>query len=146
MLVSDSSVVRFSNPENGRLFLIAATGALVITGMFALALLPTLPLLAPLPAAVGAGLWHMLDRCFRKAHLEARDDGVLVKNPFSEVWIGWADVVDIDGGRFLRIRRSNGSDVTVWAVQNSNAAAFSRRNGYADEVAATLLILKRAHG
>jgi Bacterial PH domain len=44
-------------------------------------------------------------------------NGLRVVNPLTtEQWIPWRNVREVDGARLLRIRRTDGTRVTVWAV------------------------------
>lgn len=145
-MLDDASVIeRFCNPENHRLFVIAATAPVIIGGMLAILLIPTIPWLSPVPVVVATLLWWLLDRSFRRPCVEVYDGGILVTNPFNETWVPWSAVADFKGGRFLRIKRSSGGDVTAWAVQSQNLTVVLGKQGYADEVASRLSVLKAKH-
>lgn len=137
---------RFQNPENRRLFLIAASGAVVVAGFLVVALLATLPALAPIPALIGALLFQLLKRVFREPNVEVNGDGIWVNNPFSRTWVEWKDVAGFTAGRFLIIELKNGARIVAWAVQNPNIQFMTRREGYADEVAQRLSELQSTRG
>ena len=66
----------------------------------------------------------------------AEDDGLRIRNPRQEVFIGWDQILEVEPGYAgLRIRTQRNEVVTAWALQKSNAAAWSGRTTRADEAA-----------
>jgi len=78
--------------------------------------------------------------------IEARDDELLVVNPWTTYRIAWPDIEDVSPGyRGITIRRRSGPPVQAWAAQKSNIAAARSHQTRADEIAGEIARLARRH-
>lgn len=96
-----------------------------------------LPFLAPI---------RLVHRAYVVARIEASPAGVRVINPFATHDLAWSEIERITSERFLILHRSEGNDVTVWAVQAANASRMTGRRSSADDVADRLRELGAASG
>jgi hypothetical protein len=117
------------------------TGVLVLTGFVLLLLRAALQPNVSVPAALAmvamvAGASIHVYRLSVHPRIWATVHGLLVRNPYSTIEVPWAEIKKLSPGYSgLCIQRSDGSEVTAWAVQKSNIANAAGHRTRADAVA-----------
>ncbi len=82
-----------------------------------------------------AGPLILLWRITIVPYIEAREEGLYIRNPFRILLISWPEILDCEPGYYgLTIRRADGEEVTAVAVQKWNAAEWFHLQTKADRV------------
>jgi hypothetical protein len=93
-------------------------------------------LIVGLSLLLTVALWRIGPRNF----IEARTEGLFLRNPWREWLISWSSIAGATPGYYgIRIQRCDGPPVVAWAVQKPNVAKWTGRRSRADEVAEAIV-------
>jgi len=94
-------------------------------------------------AAQGLLIWRVGPRNF----VEARQEGLFVRNPLRDRLIRWSSITAIEpGSSGLRVRISDGTTVTAWAIQRSSVATLFGSRGRAARIIEQINSIAEAKG
>ena len=89
--------------------------------------------IALLVVAVGVWLWAF------RPYVALTTQAVVIQNRITKSTVPYESILEVKPGYYgLRLITKNQGDVTVWAVQKSNASKWTKRQTRADEVAAAI--------
>jgi hypothetical protein len=89
-------------------------------------------------SAATAGVTWFVFRTYALSRIVATGSGVIIVNPIRTTAIPWRDIEKFEAAGMLRVCKTDGSSVSVFAVQTANAARMAGRTSHADHVAGDL--------
>lgn len=94
-----------------------------------------------IPIATAAA-WFMVAAAFRPV-IDARVDGVLVRNIIWEYWVPWEAIDTAAATMRVNVVMVSGQPITCWAVQKTNVAAMTKSRSRTDRVSERLLATRQ---
>jgi|GEM_PF-2391128 len=87
---------------------------------------------------------YLTYRAYIRAVVIAKEDVLIIRNPFKDYEIPWEQVNEIEPNARIIVRTNRGEEIKVWCVQRANLSMMRGSRSFLDDVADDLNGIRRA--